>query len=122
MPDGFSVDLDQFSGLNQIGETALEGQGQQSLPADFRNVDRAWRYRRSRPDRAGWGHDQLPAVRRASRREPPAASPVRPRTVLDQFLQIPPTITIREGHRVKVYFTQDVLVPAYDNHRIAQSF
>ena len=27
-----------------------------------------------------------------------------------------------EGHRVKVYFTQDLLLPAYENHRIAQSF
>jgi type IV secretion system protein VirB10 len=24
MPDGYSVDLDQFTGLNQIGETALK--------------------------------------------------------------------------------------------------
>jgi type IV secretion system protein VirB10 len=43
-------------------------------------------------------------------------------TILDQFLQIPPTITIREGHRVKVYFTQDMLLPAYTNHTIPQSF
>ncbi len=34
-------------------------------------------------------------------------------SILDRFLQIPPTITIREGHRVKVYFTQDMLLPAY---------
>ena len=32
------------------------------------------------------------------------------------------TITIREGHRIKVYFTQDMLLPAYENHRIAQTF
>ena len=43
-------------------------------------------------------------------------------TVLDRFMQIPPTITIREGHRMKVYFTQDMLLPAYDNHTIPQSF
>jgi type IV secretion system protein TrbI len=43
-------------------------------------------------------------------------------TVLDRFIQIPPTITIREGHRVKVYFTQDMLLPAYSNHTIPQSF
>ena len=38
------------------------------------------------------------------------------------FIQIPPTITIREGHRVKVYFTQDMLLPAYENHTIPQTF
>ncbi len=43
-------------------------------------------------------------------------------TILDRFIQIPPTITIREGHRVKVYFTQDMLLPAYTNHTIPQSF
>ncbi len=43
-------------------------------------------------------------------------------TILDRFMQIPPTITIREGHRVKVYFIQDMLLPAYENHTIASSF
>jgi type IV secretion system protein VirB10 len=41
---------------------------------------------------------------------------------MDRFMQIPPTITIREGHRVKVYFTQDMLLPAYENHTISQTF
>ena len=43
-------------------------------------------------------------------------------TILDRLIQIPPTITIREGHRVKVYFTQDMLLPAYTNHTIPQTF
>ena len=43
-------------------------------------------------------------------------------TILDRFMQIPPTITIREGHRVKVYFTQDMLLPAYENHTIPQTY
>jgi type IV secretion system protein VirB10 len=43
-------------------------------------------------------------------------------TILDRFIQIPPTITIREGRRVKVYFTQDLLLPAYSNHTIPQTF
>jgi type IV secretion system protein VirB10 len=36
--------------------------------------------------------------------------------VLDKFINIPPSITIREGHRIKVYLTQDMLLPAYENH------
>ncbi|MGH9617200.1 MAG: TrbI/VirB10 family protein, partial [Acidobacteriaceae bacterium] len=32
--------------------------------------------------------------------------------VLNKFINIPPTITIREGHRIKVYITQDMLLPA----------
>jgi type IV secretion system protein VirB10 len=37
-------------------------------------------------------------------------------------MQIPPTITIRPGHRVKVFITQDMLLPAYSNHTINQAF
>jgi type IV secretion system protein VirB10 len=29
-----------------------------------------------------------------------------------------PTFTVREGHRVKVHLTNDLLLPAYENHRI----
>ena len=43
-------------------------------------------------------------------------------TILDRFLQIPPTITIREGHRIKVYFMQDMLLPAFTNHTIPQTY
>ena len=42
--------------------------------------------------------------------------------VLDRFANIPPTITIREGHRIKVYITQDMLLPAYENHTIPSDF
>ena len=38
--------------------------------------------------------------------------------ILDKFLNIPPTITIREGHRVSIFLTQDLLLPAYSNHRM----
>ena len=39
--------------------------------------------------------------------------------VLDRFLNVLPTITIREGHRIKVWLTDDLMLPAYENHRLA---
>lgn len=33
--------------------------------------------------------------------------------VLDKFLNILPTVTIREGHRVDIFLTSDLLLPAY---------
>jgi type IV secretion system protein TrbI len=36
--------------------------------------------------------------------------------ILDRFLNVLPTITIREGHRVKVYITEDLLIPDYTQH------
>src|SRR6185436_13745596 len=36
--------------------------------------------------------------------------------ILDRYLNILPTLTIREGHRIKVFLTQDLLLPSYDKH------
>ena len=36
--------------------------------------------------------------------------------ILDRFLNILPTITIREGTRVKVYLSNDLLLPDYAHH------
>ena len=36
--------------------------------------------------------------------------------VLDKFLNIMPTITIREGHRVDIYLMHDLVLPAYQSH------
>jgi type IV secretion system protein VirB10 len=38
--------------------------------------------------------------------------------ILDKFLNILPTFTVREGHRIKVYLSDDLLLPAYDRHRL----
>jgi type IV secretion system protein VirB10 len=33
--------------------------------------------------------------------------------ILDRFLNLLPTVTIREGHRIKVYLSADLDLPAY---------
>jgi len=38
--------------------------------------------------------------------------------ILDKFLNIMPTITIREGHRVKVYLSSDLALPDYNNPKM----
>jgi type IV secretion system protein VirB10 len=42
--------------------------------------------------------------------------------VMNRFLNRLPTITIREGHRVKVYLTSDVELPAYVGPRLPSQF
>ena len=39
--------------------------------------------------------------------------------VMNRFLNRLPTITIREGHRVKVYLTSDLQLPAYQPSALA---
>ena len=38
--------------------------------------------------------------------------------ILNKFLNILPTVTIREGHRVKVYLSSDLALPDYNHHQL----
>jgi type IV secretion system protein VirB10 len=38
--------------------------------------------------------------------------------ILDKFLNVLPTVTIREGHRVKVYLAGDLALPDYLNPKM----
>jgi len=38
--------------------------------------------------------------------------------ILDRFLNILPTVTIREGTRIKIYLSNDLLLPEYSAHTI----
>jgi len=117
MPDGYSVDLDQFHGLDQAGSTGLKDKvnnhyveifgasialGIISGAAEATNLNQGYNESGTEAYKSGI----------ASSLSQSSAN------VLDRFINIPPTITIREGHRIKVYITQDMLVPAYENHSI----
>ena len=121
MPDGYSVDLDQFHGLDQIGEEGLKDIVNNHYLQIFGTsialgvIAGAAEITQGGSSFVGSGSQEFTNGAAGSVSESAT-------TVLDQFLQIPPTITIREGHRVKVYFTQDMLLPAYTNHTIDQTF
>jgi len=121
MPDGYSVDLDQFHGLDQIGEEGLKDKVNNHYLEIFGTsialgvIAGAAQIEQGGGALTGSG-SQVFTTGAASSVSQSAT------TILDRFMQIPPTITIREGHRVKVYFTQDMLLPAYSNHTIPQTF
>ena len=121
MPDGYSVDLDQFHGLDQIGEEGLKDKVNNHYLEIFGTsivlgvIAGAGEITQGGGAFTGSGSQEFTNGAAGSLSESAT-------TILDQFLQIPPTITIREGHRVKVYFTQDMLLPAYGNHTIPQTF
>jgi len=121
MPDGYSVDLDQFNGLDQIGEEGLKDKVNnhylQIFGASIVLGVIAGAAQISSGGGALTGSGPQVFTNGASASVSQSAT-----TILDRFMQIPPTITIREGHRVKVYITQDMLLPAYENHTIPQSF
>jgi type IV secretion system protein VirB10 len=121
MPDGYSVDLDQFHGLDQIGEEGLKDRVNNHYFEIFGTSIALGIISGAGQIAAGGGTITTSGSQAFTTG---AASSVSQSatTVLDRFIQIPPTITIREGHRIKVYFTQDMLLPAYENHTIPQTF
>ena len=121
MPDGYTVDLDQFQGLDQIGEQGLKDKVNNHYLQIFGTSIALGVIAGAAEGTQGGGTFTGSGVQMYT--SGAAASTSQAATdILDRFMQIPPTITIREGHRVKVYFTQDMLLPAYTNHTIPQSF
>ena len=116
MPDGYSVSLDQFKGLNQIGDTGLRDQVNNHYLRIFgvslaigaigavAEGGTAGSLTASGSDLMRQGFAQGTAQSSAQ--------------ILDKFLNIMPTVTIREGHRVKVYLADDLALPDYTNHKM----
>jgi len=121
MPDGYSVDLDQFHGLDQIGEEGLKDKVNNHYLQIFGTSIALGVVAGASQITQGGGTITTSGSQAFTNGASSSVSQSAA-TILDRFIQIPPTITIREGHRVKVYFTQDMLLPAYSNHTIPQSF
>lgn len=121
MPDGYSVDLDQFQGLNQIGETGLKDKVNNHYLQIFGSsialgiIGGAGEMSNNGGALTGNGVDAYKYGVAGSVSQSAT-------TIVDRFISIPPTITIREGYRVKVYISQDLLLPSVENHRIPQSY
>ena len=122
MPDGYSVDLDQFHGLDQIGEEGLKDKVNNHYLQIFGTSIALGVIAGASEITQGGGTITASGSQAFTNGTAPAVVSQSATTILDRFMQIPPTITIREGHRVKVYFTQDMLLPAYSNHTISQTF
>jgi type IV secretion system protein TrbI len=120
MPDGYSVDLDKFQGLSAEGATGLKDKVNNHYAQIFGTSVALGVIAGAAEGSIGSGaiYQNGADAYRAGGASSVSQSSTR---VLDRFLSISPTLTIREGHRVKVYLTQDVLLPAYDNHTVPPS-
>lgn len=116
MPDGFSASLDQFQGLNQIGETGLRDQVNRHYLRTFgvSIAIGAIAGLAQANTRSGFDTSAEDAYRQGFATSL-SQSALR---ILDRFLNILPTFTVREGHRIKVYLAGDVLLPAYNRHSL----
>lgn len=114
MPDGYNVDLDQFHGLDQAGESGLKDKVNIHYLQIFGASIALGIIAGAAEATTDSGYEENgSSMYRQGMAESLATSGAN---VLDKFINIPPTITIREGHRIKIYLTQDMLLPAYENH------
>ena len=116
MPDGYSVSLDQFKGLDQIGDTGLRDQVNNHYLRIF-GVSLAIGALGAVAE-AGTGSALTASGSDLMRQGFASSTAQSSAQILDKFLNIMPTVTIREGHRVKVYLSGDLALPDYNNHQM----
>jgi len=116
MPDGFSVSLDHFKGLNQIGDAGLRDQVNNHYLRIF-GVSLAIGVLGAVAE-AGKGSALTSSSTDLMRQGLAGSMAQSSAQILDKFLNILPTVTIREGHRVKVYLSGDLALPDYNNHKM----
>jgi type IV secretory pathway VirB10-like protein len=114
MPDGYSASLDHFRGLDQIGDAGLRDQVNNHYLRIFgvslaigaigavAEAGTSGALTASSGDQMRQGFAQSAGQSSAQ--------------ILDRFLNVLPTVTIREGHRVKVYLSGDLALPDYAHH------
>lgn len=114
MPDGSTVPLDQFRGLNQIGDSGLRDRVNHHFLSTFGAAGAVGLVsglaQLLGSAGLGLGDGDRTVVIAGSAADATAQASAQ---VMSRFLNRLPTITIREGHRVKVYITSDLDLPEW---------
>ena len=114
LPDGSSYSLDQYPGANQVGDAGLKDQVDNHYWSTFGAaaaiglISGLAQAVGTAGLSAGEGNRTVIIAGGAADVASQAAA-----QSMNRFLNRLPTITIREGHRVKVYLTSDLELPAY---------
>jgi type IV secretion system protein TrbI len=116
MPDGYSVSLDQFKGLDQIGDTGLRDKVNNHYLRIFGTSLAIGAL--GAVAETGTGGVFTDSGSDLMRQQFASSMAQSSEQILDRFLNILPTVTIREGHRVKVYLSGDLPLPDYNNHKM----
>ncbi len=111
LPDGRAVRLDRSAALNQLGETGLLDRVDRRYPSTFLAAGAIGAL-------AGLAGAVSPAQALASQlgatRQAAAAGLSRSaERMLDRYLNRLPKLTVREGHRIRIYLTADLPLQPY---------
>ena len=115
LPDGNAIELGESVGLNQIGETGLRDRVDRRYPATLAAAGAVGAL-------AGLSQAVSPqeafASRLGSARFSAGTGLSRAaERILDRYLNRLPRLTVREGHRIRIYLTKDLEITAYDDSR-----
>jgi type IV secretory pathway VirB10-like protein len=114
-PDGFSLDIDKYAGLDQIGTTGLATK-----------VDHGY-FQAFAAAAAVGGLGGLAQIGNSGgalttdgqiRNGISSQTSMEGEQILNHFLNRLPIITLKEGSRARVYIGKDILIPSYAEHRV----
>jgi type IV secretion system protein VirB10 len=114
LPNGTHVDLNGFHGLNQAGDLGLRDEVDRHYAQIFGVSLAIGAIAGFAQAQSGAGLFSTDATAFDAYRQGAAANLSQSSArILDRFLNLLPTVTIREGHRIKVYLSNDLELPAY---------
>jgi type IV secretion system protein VirB10 len=114
-PDGFSVDLNKYTGLDPLGTTGLATNVNNHILSSFAAAAAI----------GGLGglaqignNGNVLTADTQIRNGISAQTAMEGEQILNHFLNRLPVITVKEGSRARVYINQDILIPSYAEHRV----
>lgn len=114
-PDGFSLSLDNYVGLDQIGTTGLATKVHHGYFQAFAAAAAIGGLGGlAQIGNNGTILDPSTQIRNGISEQSAAEG----EQVLNHFLDRLPVITLKEGSRARIYVSHDILVPSYAEHRV----
>ncbi|WP_035353833.1 TrbI/VirB10 family protein [Edaphobacter aggregans] len=114
-PDGFSIDLNKYTGLDPLGTTGLATNVNNHILSSFAAAAAI----------GGLGglaqignNGSVLTADTQIRNGISAQTAMEGEQILNHFLNRLPVITVKEGSRARVYINQDILIPSYAEHRV----
>jgi len=113
-PDGFSVDLDKFAGLDPLGTTGLATKVDNRYLQTFAVAAAIG----GLGGLAQIGNNNILDPSAQIRNGVTSQTSEEGEQILNHFLNRLPIITLKEGSRARVYIGRDLLIPSYAEHRV----
>ena len=111
LPDGSSVRLDRSPGLNQMGETGLKDIVNRRYGSAIAAAGAVGAL--AGLTQASSPYDAYTSRFGSARLAAGSGLGGAAQRMLDRFLNRMPKLTVREGHRLRIYLTEDLKLPAY---------